>query len=127
MSSLIGLWFFVGMIYNGHWTDPLNPNLRIIYYFENQSENWLTYYREGEVGFCRRKAEYGVKGELLMQKIVQVDEKNNDSCSQDTDMRLGNTSQTPYVIEGDRLYLQVPFGEEKMQLVFVRQEDPEGF
>lgn len=126
MSSLIGLWFFVGMIYNGHWSDPLNPNLRIIYYFENVSENWLTYYREDEAGYCRRKAEYSIQGNLLIQTITQVDEKNNISCGQDTDMRLGNVSQTSFLVQGDRLYLQVPLGEEKIQLVFVRQEDLEG-
>lgn len=117
MNSLIGIWMFVSMIYQGQPMNPPNPALKIYYNFQSETQNELFYYRENENGSCRRTAEYKLTQSEIQQKVTSVDEQNAFFCSQDSDMQLGNISNVKYEMVDDKLYLYLPLGEE--QLVYV--------
>jgi hypothetical protein len=118
MNPLIGLWFYVSLIYQGLPMDKPNPDLIISVNFINDTTNEIFYYRENEPGFCKRTASYIVGDGILRQEVISVDENNASFCSQDTDMQLGNISNTPFEIKDEQLLLTLPLGEENIIFVW---------
>lgn len=119
--SLLGVWMFVGLLYQGQELPPPNPALHIVYSFNSESENILRYWREGEQGFCERRAQYSFGNEQLYQKVVEVHPDNAPWCSQDSDMRLGFESWTTLRHKDGRLYLKVLMGEEDLSFIWERK------
>lgn len=118
MNSLIGLWLYTSLIYQGQPLARPNPELKIYYSFENESVNEIFYFRENETGTCRRKAEYEIVDAEIRQKVTIVDPANAEICAQDTDMQLGNYSATKFEVIDDKLYLHLPLGEETLIYVW---------
>ncbi len=118
MNSLIGLWLFTSLFYQGQLLPPPNENLKIYYSFLNQYRNEIYYYRANESGFCRRWANYQIDGTFITQTIDQIDDENTASCSADTDMQIGNTSKVHYEIINAQLHLYLPLGEEEIHYIF---------
>ena len=118
MNSLIGIWFFTALIYNGQLSPRPNENLQLYYIFNNQAQNEIYYYRTGESGFCRRTATYSADQNYIEQKITNVDPQNMTECSQDPDMQQGAVSQVEYKIENDQLYIYLPLGDDELIYVF---------
>lgn len=123
MNSLIGLWLYTSLIYQGQPMDRPNLALKMYYSFESESVNEIFYYRDNEPGSCRRKAEYQIVDSEIRQKVTTVDAANADSCGQDTDMQLGNYSATKFEIIGNKLYLHLPLGEEILTYVWEKVND----
>lgn len=119
--SLLGIWLFVGLLYQGQELPPPNPALHIVYQFQSESENTLRYWRDGERGYCERRAEYVVKGIQFYQKVTEVDPENAFWCDQDPDMRLGFASWTTLEERDGRLYLKVLMGDEEIYYIWERQ------
>ncbi len=118
MNSIIGVWLFTSIFYQGQLIDPPNPKLKIYYTFQNEFENEIYYYRTDETGFCRRWANYEINNNTLTQTIQKTDQENNSNCGSDPDMQLGNTSTTHVEIRDGKLHLYLPLGEEEIQYIF---------
>lgn len=123
MNSLIGLWLYTSLIYQGQPIARPNPELKMYYSFESESVNEIFYYREGEEGSCRRKAEYEVVNSEIRQKVIAVDPANAGVCAQDTDMQLGYYSVTKFEVIGNKMYLHLPLGEEILTYVWDKAND----
>ncbi|ASD64459.1 hypothetical protein [Bdellovibrio bacteriovorus] len=121
--SLLGIWIFVGLLYQGQELPPPNPALQIVYHFSSNTENTLRYWREGEQGFCERRAQYSLSQDQLYQKVVEVHPDNAPWCSQDSDMRLGFESWTVLREMNGRLYLKVLMGEEDLSFIWERRAE----
>ena len=117
-QSIVALWLFSSLIYNGQQIPPPNPMLKIYFQFESNGENTLHYFREGERGYCRRKAHYEFFNKQLKQKINWVDPQNASWCAQDPDMQMGRETTTSAWIEGSSLYLKFPMGEQDLIYVW---------
>lgn len=117
-TSILGLWIFSSLIYQGHPLPLPNPALKISYQFDDIGVNTLHYYREGEKGFCERRAIYEFAGGKLMQQVIWVHPQNTAGCEQDMDMKLGYRSWTPAWLEGVKLHLEVQMGEEHLVYVW---------
>ncbi len=120
MNSLIGIWLFTSMFYHGQIIDPPNPNLKLYYTFQNETQNEIYYYRVDEAGFCRRWANYEIKNDFIFQTIHTTDPDNNSNCSPDPDMQLGNISSAHFEIINGKLHLYLPLGDEEIQYIFDR-------
>lgn len=118
MNSLIGIWMYASLIYQGQPIPPPNPDLKIYYNFETENINEIFYYRTNENGTCRRKAEYTLKNSELHQTVISIDPSNAEFCSQDTDMQLGNFSKTKYELKDNKMYLYLPLGDEYLIYVW---------
>ncbi|MEN0059437.1 MAG: hypothetical protein AAGB31_11430 [Bdellovibrio sp.] len=118
LSILWGVWLFTGFIYHGEPMPPLNPSLQIRYEFQASGENTLHYFREGEQGFCERRARYEYDGGYLAQQVIWVNPDNASWCSRDTDMQMNNHSVTPMQLEENVLHLILPLGEEELTYVW---------
>lgn len=123
MNSLIGIWAFVSIIYQGNPLPPPNPNLKIYYNFENENINEVFYYRQNERGTCRRKAEYKIQNNHIEQTVISVDPTNAEFCNQDTDMQMGNVSRTRYEIINGKLHLYLPIGEDFIVYIWDKIND----
>lgn len=123
MNSLIGIWLYSSLIYQGQPLARPNPELKMYYSFENESVNEIFYFRNGEKGFCKRRASYRVVDSQIEQTVTATDPGNADFCSQDTDMQPGNFSKTRFEISGNRLYLHLPLGDESLTYVWEKQND----
>jgi hypothetical protein len=123
MNSLIGAWLYASLIYQGVPMNKPNPDLIMSISFISDTTNEIYYYRNNETGFCKRTAAYIVADGILRQEVIAVDENNASFCSQDTDMQIGNVSNTPYEVKNDQLLLTLPLGEEN--LIFVWQKQTE--
>lgn len=119
-QTLIGLWLFTGLIYQGQQMPLPNPQLKIYYEFQDTGTNSLRYFRDGEEGFCERRAAYEYSGEDLVQQVVWVNPQNALWCNQDTDMQLGNKSWSKAWIDNGHFHLTVPVGEENIIYVWSR-------
>jgi hypothetical protein len=121
MNSLIGVWLYASLIYQGVPMNKPNPDLIMSISFISDTTNEIYYYRKNEAGFCKRTASYIVADGILRQEVIAVDENNASFCSQDTDMQLGNISNTPYEIKDQKLLLTLPLGEENLIFVWEKQ------
>lgn len=121
VESLVGLWLFTGLIFQGQSMPLPNPALKIHYQFEDTGINTLYYYREGESGFCERRAAYEFSGERLTQKVIWVNPANAPWCSQDVDMNLGYSSWTQAWLQDGKFHLVVMMGEDQLIYVWTAQ------
>lgn len=122
MSSLLGIWIFSAVIYQGHLMDPPNPNLKLYYSFLSETRNEIYYYRDDEKGYCKRWAEYNADGQNIEQTVIEVDPINNNSCSDDSDMVMNTHSIVKYEITNDQLHLHLPLGEEEIIYIFSKTQ-----
>lgn len=120
MNSLIGLWLFTSIFYQGQPGPIPNDKLKIYYSFQNEFVNEIYYYRTNETGFCRRWANYQATDSVITQTIDRLDPDNSSSCDSDTDMQLGNSSKVHYEIKDEKLHLYMPLGDEEIQYIFER-------
>lgn len=118
MNSLIGIWMYASLIYQGQPIPRPNEALKMYFTFENNYTNEIFYYRENERGFCRRKANYKLENGMLHQTITSVDENNADFCSQDSDMQMGASSTVKYEVIDGKFHLYLPLGEETLIYVW---------
>lgn len=119
-ESIIGLWLFTSLIYQGQSMPLPNPQLKIHYEFLDTGINTLRYKRDNEEGFCERRAAYEFSGRKLIQQVTWVNPQNAFWCGQDTDMQLGNQSWSDAWIANGKFYLSVPMGEENIIYVWDR-------
>ncbi len=118
MNSLIGMWMFTSLIYQGQPMPRPNQSLEIYLMFETADTNEILYFRNDEKGFCRRKAKYEVNNNEIRQTVVSIDEGNADFCSQDTDMQIGNVSVTKFELSNGELKLYLPLGDDVIVYVW---------
>lgn len=121
MSTLIGLWLYASLIYQGQPIPRPDEKLIMHFIFNNSTENEILYHRQNETGFCRRTAKYSVVNDQLIQEVIAVDPLNAPYCSEDTDMRIGFKSVSKFEVKGDEMYLYLPLGEEEIIYVWKRQ------
>lgn len=122
MSSIIGIWLFTAVLYQGHLMDPPNPDLHLYYTFMSETRNEVYYYRNDEKGYCKRWADYNATTDHIEQTVVELDPTNNDSCSGDSDMIMNAHSIVKYEITNGQLYLHLPLGEEEVVYIFSRTQ-----
>lgn len=120
MNSLIGIWLYASLVYQGQPVNRPDPALQMYFTFESNSTNEIFYYRKGETGFCKRKASYQIEQDEIVQTVISVDEGNADFCGQDSDIQLGQTSRTKFQIVDDALWLYLPLGDETLIYVWSR-------
>lgn len=124
MSSLLGVWLFTQIIYQGQLMDRPNQNLKLYYIFNSEVQNEIYYYRDNEIGYCKRLANYNIipeKNLYIEQTVIETDAQNNSECALDTDMQIGNYSKTQFEIKNEKLYLYLPLGEDKIVYIFEQQ------
>lgn len=119
-QTILGMWLFTSLIYQGASMPLPNPDLKITYEFLDTGINTLHYYRKGEQGFCERRAAFEFSGQRMTQQVIWVNPKNAIWCDQDTDMQLGNRSWSDAWIEGKKFYLSIPLSEEEIIYVWDR-------
>lgn len=119
-QTLLGLWLFTGLIYQGQPMPLPNPQLKIFFEFKNLGLNTLRYYREDEDGYCERKATYKFENSKLIQTVYWVNPKNASWCDDDPDMRLNQNSTSEAWLQQGKFYLSLPFGEETLIYVWDR-------
>lgn len=120
MNSLIGIWLYTSLIYNGNPIPRPDSDLQMYFTFVNESENEIFYYRKSQQGFCKRVASYRVEQSRLIQKITSVDPKNADFCAEDPDMQLGRESISEFTTNDDTLFLHLPLGDETLTFVWTK-------
>ena len=122
MPTLIGIWMYASLIYNGVPVARPNPDLHMYIAFPNSEENELYYYDKTAGTDCRRAASYKTSDRILYQKVKSVNNNNSSSCSSDTDMQINNESYTEVSVEGDKLFMIIPLGDESITYVWTRAE-----
>lgn len=122
MNSLIGIWIFSSLIYNGEVRPLPNENLKLYYIFSSATQNEIYYYRTNESGHCRRFAEYSNNDQYIEQKITEIDADNAAECSLDSDMQPGAYSKVPYSFQNGQLQLNVSMGDDQLIYVFSRSD-----
>jgi hypothetical protein len=121
--ELTGLWYFVGHVYRGEIIPPFNEKLVLTFQFFEDGTNILKWYRIGENGFCERTANYQYDGHYLSQQVVSVNPNNAFECGQDTDMRVGTKSVSPFYPKDGKMYLELPLGEEILVYIWEKSKD----
>ncbi len=120
LGSLLGLWMYTGLIFQGTPIEKPSPELVIYYYFKSESENSILYFRQGQRGFCERSARYSIQQDQLVQKVVSANPDNADQCSQDPDMQINRFSMTRFEIKNGQLHLHLPLGEDQLTYVWTK-------
>lgn len=119
MNSLIGIWMYASLIYQGHPIPKPNPDLKMFYTFKSNQQNEIYYYRVNENGFCRRTATYEIlDSNKLVQKVIEVDPENADFCGQDPDMQLDRVTEVKFELKDEKLFLELQLGEDILVYVW---------
>jgi hypothetical protein len=118
IPHIIGLWRFVGHVYRGEVIPPFNDKLVLTFQFFEDGTDILKWYRMGENGFCERTANFHYDGHNLTQQVIAVNPKNAFECGQDSDMRVGTKSVSPFYKKDDKMYLELPLGEETLVYIW---------
>jgi hypothetical protein len=122
--SIEGKWEFTSYLYNGTELPKPNPDLTILFEFQNGISR-LYWTRANEVGFCERKAQYQYTDQHIYEMIVWVNPHNRFDCGQDPDMQLGRNSKTEYRFVNDQLQTRVLVGDLDVWYVWTKQIDPD--
>lgn len=121
MEAFLGLWLFIGTLYQGHFYPPRDPRVLMSFeFFENKTNN-LTWYREQNPKiYCSRIAEfdYDIEKNILKQKIIWVDDKNTADCGADPDMQLGAKSEVKLTTKENKMYLDIPVAKDVITFVW---------
>ncbi|WP_413558926.1 hypothetical protein [Bdellovibrio sp. HCB209] len=120
-ESIVGLWLFTSLLYQGHEIPRPNPALQIQYEFSEDGTNSLRYHRDDEEGFCERRALYQFAEETLLQEVMWVNPQNASWCGQDSDMQLGRKTLSHVWFKDGRLYLDIGMGDEIISYIWNRQ------
>lgn len=125
-NSVIGLWHFVEMEWNGNRMPPRDPRLSLCFEFHSSGESRLYWTYDDGKTFCERKGVYSVSEGSILDEVVWVNPKNRSDCGDDPDMRKGRTSVTPYDWnENGQLRLTLPMGAEDIVYIWDRIEKEE--
>ncbi len=109
------------MILDGQETAAPNPKLHLFFEFRADNVVRVFYNRTDERGFCERLGRYTFEDSILYQEIYWVNPKNNDSCSQDTDMQLGVSYTTFLRFRNKDLLMKISMPEGELYFVFEKQ------
>lgn len=117
---LIGTWLFTAILYREQLLPKPNPHLQIQWHFEDERLNTLTYWRDNERGTCQRRALYRTSQNSLWQQVVWVNPANHSSCASDTDMQIGNISESEIITATEFFLIRLSAGEEPLYFKFER-------
>lgn len=119
-SEFFGKWLYYKMVYKGELIDPLNPQLVMIFTFQENGINNLSFHKNDEEGFCERTAVwmYDDAKKELHQQVTWANPANRADCSNDPDFQVGHESFSPFKLDQGQLYLSVPLSDETVQLVW---------
>jgi hypothetical protein len=101
--ELLGRWQYDGFLYEGHRYPNPNPDLDLTFTFLVDGKSRLSWLRKNDGTFCERIADYQVVEEHLLQKVTWVNPKNASECRADSDMQLGQETDTVISIEEPEL------------------------
>ena len=101
--NILGTWQYDGFFYENHRYPNPNPDLELFFTFYQDGKSRLFWQRKNETGFCERIAEFKISNNMLVQKVIWVNPKNNSECAMDVDMRLGQESETEICIQESEL------------------------
>lgn len=102
-NPLLGKWQFMSIRYKGDELPRPNPNLILTFDFGDDGIDTLRWSREGESGFCERKARYTFDGANLSQEVFWINPDNAAECAKDPDMRPDVKTVTPMRKVGEKL------------------------
>lgn len=117
-QEIIGKWKFIGHIYKGKMIPPMNEKLIIIFQFLPDKTDILKWYRIDEDGFCERKGQYQYDGQYITDEITWINPKNAYECAKDPDMMLGRKTTSVLKRMGERLYLELPLGDDVITYIW---------
>lgn len=117
-EKLEGLWKLTYLIYRQQPIPLPNPDLNLYFKFYGNGDSWLHWSRKNEPGFCQRKAIYQSTENLIYQKTVWLNPKNDSSCSNDPEMKAASETYTEYRIVNNQLLLSLDLSDEKIVYVF---------
>ena len=106
-DGLIGTWKFTEYTYEGKTLPAPNPNLDLRFTFNERGEAYLKWFRTDETGFCQRRADYKVEGDVLWQKVVWLNPANKQNCGDDPDMKIDNETKTKFTTTADTVNLDI--------------------
>lgn len=92
--EILGQWQYDGFLYENHRYPNPNPDLELTFTFTADGKSRLYWSRKSDGSFCERIADFHVTGEHLYQKVTWVNPKNASECTRDSDMRLGQETNT---------------------------------
>jgi hypothetical protein len=121
LESLVGVWLFTSVVYQGQEIPRPNPALKMYYEFSDTGTNTLRYSRDGEQGFCERRSIYEFSGKVLTQEVVWVHPGNASWCDQDVDMRLGTRTRSNAWLSQGRFFLEMSLADEKIIYIWTSQ------
>ncbi|MBC7740929.1 MAG: hypothetical protein H7061_01950 [Bdellovibrionaceae bacterium] len=106
-GNIIGTWQFLEYKYEDKIQPAPNPDLDLRFTFTEKGEAYLKWFRTDETGFCQRKADYKIQGDVLWQKVVWLNPNNDMKCGEDPDMQINQETKTKFTVTLDRLNLDI--------------------
>jgi hypothetical protein len=119
-DQIVGQWLYIGFDYQGEFHAPLDDNLELIFSFESNGIDDLSWHYKNSTGKCHRQGEYFIEDNILNDKIVWVDPENMNSCGVDPDMQMGRIARTPVQVQGDRLLMSLELSDQPLIYILQR-------
>lgn len=116
--SLFGVWQFTGLRYQGQEIPPPNPDLVIIYQFDDDGHSRLYWTRKDQSGFCERRGLFVATQTQFLDYISWVNPKNRGDCGQDPDMQLGRSVLNTYRVKDGRFELDLPLSDDVLTYIW---------
>lgn len=113
-NPLLGTWQFQLIRYRGKEMPRPNPHLILTLQFGADGVDVLRWSREGEPGFCERKARYVFADEKLTQEVFWINPDNAPECAKDPDMQLNVKSETPARLAAGRFETDFKLDDEPL-------------
>lgn len=117
--ELVGEWKAIGYYYEDQFIQPSDPQLTLLFSFNNDGTHRLFWQMKGESSFCERKGDWYLEGDQLFVHTTWVNPANGPSCSADPDMQLNlKTQSTISITDEHKLWIQIPFSDSYMIYVW---------
>lgn len=110
-TSLAGDWQAIGYYYEDNFVQPEDPQLTLIFNFNDDGTHRLYWKLKGENSFCERKGLWNQQDDQLFIEVTWVNPENGPSCSADPDMKVGLKTQSAIRFMNDQLWIEIPFSD----------------
>lgn len=117
-QDLLGKWQAIGYFYQGSFVQPKDPRLLLTFEFFKDGTDTLFWKYKGQNDFCERRGHWKVKEGKLEDEVFWLHPQNGKDCGGDPDMQVGKINISPFWVEKDQLFVEIPLGQENLIYVW---------
>lgn len=108
-KNLVGEWDAIGYFAQDDFVPAMDPNFHLKYEFLIDGTSIMSWEKTDTKLSCKRKGNWSIKDEWLIDETIWIDPSNSMTCSSDPDMEPNKITWTEFLRCENLLFTKFPF------------------